>query len=223
MPEDPGKKIMAKNLKTTNKRSSATDRNNRKKKNNNLPLLIAAVVVLCIVGAVAVLQRGGNTENPPADTRISASDAKASSSSPAKSGEEDAEEEEIQVIGEGESLVIPVSDISSTAVFYPVEVDGTRMEILAVEDSEGNIRTAFNTCQICYGSGRGYYVQNGDVLVCQNCGNRFTVDQVEIESGGCNPWPIFAENKTVTEDSIEISYDFLKESQNIFANWKVNY
>jgi hypothetical protein len=49
------------------------------------------------------------------------------------------------------------------------------------------------------------------------------MDDVEIESGGCNPWPIFAEDKTETGDTIEISYDFLKVSKEIFANWKVAY
>ena len=28
------------------------------------------------------------------------------------------------------------------------------------------------------------------------------------------------ENKTVTDEEIEISYDFLKDSADIFANWK---
>lgn len=128
---------------------------------------------------------------------------------------------EVSVLQEGESLVIPVSELSTTAQFYPVEVNGTQMEIIAVKDAEGNLRTAFNTCQVCYSSGRGYYVQEGDTLVCQNCGNRFTVDQIEVESGGCNPWPIFPENKTVTEESISISYDYLLEASAIFSNWKL--
>lgn len=127
---------------------------------------------------------------------------------------------ESQTITAGESLVIPVSEVSSTARFYPVEVNGTQMEVIAVKDSKGVIRTAFNTCQICYSSGRGYYVQSGDALVCQNCLNRFTVDHVEVESGGCNPWPIFPENKTVTDESISISYDYLKAATQIFENWK---
>ena len=63
-------------------------------------------------------------------------------------------------------------------------------------------------------------MQSGDALVCQNCGNRFTVDQVEIESGGCNPWPIFAENKRVTDETVTISYDYLKQATQLFANWK---
>ncbi len=122
-----------------------------------------------------------------------------------------------------QDIVIPISEISEIAKFYPVDVDGTRLEVVAVRASDGSIRTAFNTCQVCYDSGNGYYKQQGDVLVCQNCGNQFPMDQVEVEAGGCNPWPIFDENKTVTEDSITISYNFLKDSKGIFANWKGEY
>lgn len=123
-------------------------------------------------------------------------------------------------IASGESLTIPVKEISEKASFYSVEVDGTQMEVIAVKDSDGNIRTAFNTCQICYDSGNGYYKQEGDNLVCQNCGNSFTMDQVGESAGGCNPWPILEEDKTDSE--IKISYEFLKESSDIFENWKVN-
>lgn len=136
---------------------------------------------------------------------------------------EDTDSGEVARIAEGGSLVIPISEITTNASFYPVEVDGTELEIIAVKDSDGYIRTAFNTCQICYDSGRGYYEQEGAYLVCQNCGNRFTMDDVETKSGGCNPWPIFAENKIINDDTIEISYDFLKESKEIFANWKYTY
>ena len=120
-------------------------------------------------------------------------------------------------------LVIPVADISDKVTFYPVEADGTKMEVLAVKAPDGTIRTAFNTCQVCYDSGRGYYKQDGTELVCQNCGNRFPMSRVEVEAGGCNPWPIFDQNKTVTDESITISSDFLKESRQIFANWKKTY
>jgi hypothetical protein len=123
-------------------------------------------------------------------------------------------------IAAGEDLVIKTADIGAHASFYPVEVDGMAMEVLAVRAADGSIRTAFNTCEVCYDSGRGYYVQEGDELVCQNCGNRFKTSQVEIQSNGCNPWPIFAADKTVTADSITISYDFLAESTRVFANWR---
>ncbi|MDR3206859.1 MAG: DUF2318 domain-containing protein [Oscillospiraceae bacterium] len=120
----------------------------------------------------------------------------------------------------GGDLIIPVAEVSETVRFYPVQVDGVEMEVLAVKTADGVLRTAFNTCEICYTSGRGYYKQSGNVLVCQNCGSQFPMNQIEVTSNGCNPWPIFPENKTVTADTVTISYDFLKASQQVFANWK---
>lgn len=175
-----------------------------KKKTSLLPILAVAAVAMCVV--VVFLVKGSGITKDSIDNNGT-----------------DSENSGVVTIASGESLVIPTADITTDASFYPIEVDGTNMEVIAVKDSTGNIRTAFNTCQICYGSGRGYYVQSGNFLVCQNCGNRFSMDQVEIESGGCNPWPIFDKNKTVTADEISISYDFLAESERIFANWKGNY
>lgn len=127
------------------------------------------------------------------------------------------------LINDDGDLVITKNDISSEAAFYPVEIEGTQLEVLAVEAADGSIRTAFNTCQICYSSGRGYYKQEGDVLVCQNCGNGFKTSDVEVIRGGCNPVPIAEEDKVTTEDTIIISYQFLAESKAIFANWKNAY
>jgi uncharacterized membrane protein len=116
-------------------------------------------------------------------------------------------------------LVINVSEITENAVFYPVDIGGTRIEVFAVKAPDGTIRTAFNTCQSCYGSGRGFYKQEGSVLVCQNCGRRFRMNQVEKSAGGCNPVPIFANNKTVTEKTITVSKEYLIEAKKIFAKW----
>jgi uncharacterized membrane protein len=123
----------------------------------------------------------------------------------------------------GSDIVIPLADVTGQARFYPTAVDDTAIEVLAVKAPDGTVRTAFNTCQVCYDSGRGYYEQEGSVLVCQNCGNRFAMDDVEIKAGGCNPVPIFAENKTVTDESIIISVDYLEQAKAIFANWKQDY
>ncbi len=49
------------------------------------------------------------------------------------------------------------------------------------------------------------------------------MDRVEVEAGGCNPWPIFDENKTATDGTVTIPYEFLKESKGIFANWKSSF
>jgi uncharacterized membrane protein len=117
-------------------------------------------------------------------------------------------------------LVIQIADITENALFYPMDIDGVRMEVLAVRAPDGVIRTAFNTCQVCYNSGRGYFVQEGTVLICQNCGRRYRMSQVERQAGGCNPVPIFPANKTVNDSTITISQEFLKQAKAIFASWK---
>lgn len=120
----------------------------------------------------------------------------------------------------GGDLVIPKVEITSTAKFYPYKTGGTKMEVVAVKANDGSIRTAFNTCQVCYDSGRGYYKQEGDQLVCQNCGNRFEIDQVEKVKGGCNPVPILEVNKADDGANIVISKDFLAQNKELFSNWK---
>jgi uncharacterized membrane protein len=117
-------------------------------------------------------------------------------------------------------LLIRLEEVTENALFYPVDIEGTRLEVLVVKAPDGTIRTAFNTCQVCYASGRGFYKQQGSVLVCQNCGNRFRMSQVGLRSGGCNPVPIFPANKQVTDTTITISKGFLKEAKGIFARWR---
>lgn len=117
-------------------------------------------------------------------------------------------------------LKIRKSTVTSTARFYPYKTGNTYLEVLAVKANDGTIRTALNTCQVCYDSGRGYYRQEGDELVCQNCGNRFNIDDVEVVRGGCNPVPIMKENKTDDGQNIIISDSFLSKNQFYFTRWK---
>ena len=138
-------------------------------------------------------------------------------------GNEDNSDKNVSATIVNDNLIIPIKDISTTATFYPIEIDGTKLEVLAIKASDGTIRTAFNTCQICYSSGRGYYEQEGNMLICQNCGNRFRSDDVEITRGGCNPVPITQKNKTVDGENIIISKGFLSEIKLIFENWKTDF
>lgn len=124
---------------------------------------------------------------------------------------------EVQTEGD---LVISKEDITEKASFYPYEIDGVNLEVMAVKASDGTIRTAFNTCQVCYSSGRGYYQQQGDYIVCQNCRNAYTPEEVEVISGGCNPVPITTNDKIESDNSITIDRELLEEYKIIFANWK---
>ncbi len=117
-------------------------------------------------------------------------------------------------------LQIQKKEVTAAAKFYPYKLDGVLMEVLALRAPDGTVRTAFNTCQVCYSSGRGYYVQQGDVLVCQNCRNRFKASQVEIIKGGCNPVAITADLKTEDANTITIGKWLFKEAKPLFLRWK---
>ena len=164
-----------------------------KKSNNSKILIIIAIVV---VAAAAVILNINPKKN--ADGAATKEIAKVTDS----------------------DIVIPVANVTETPAFYPATINGTDLEVIAVKASDGTIRTAFNTCQVCYSSGKGYYKVEGDKLVCQNCGNSFGMDDVEVTKGGCNPVPITSEYKTVDDKNITISKDFLNKATVIFQNWK---
>jgi uncharacterized membrane protein len=124
------------------------------------------------------------------------------------------------LVKESNDLKISVSEVTKEAKFYSYQAGDTYIEFFAVRADDGTIRTALNTCQVCYNSGRGYYRQQGDTVICQNCRNVFGVNNIEIIKGGCNPIPITAENKTEDEEYITISKDFIESNQRYFSKWK---
>ena len=76
--------------------------------------------------------------------------------------------------------------------FYTfMTADSSPVEFFVVWTPDNVVRTALNACDVCYRAKRGYH-QDGDVVVCNNCGNRFPVGQVDAVNGGCNPTPLAA-------------------------------
>lgn len=178
--------------------------------------MTTTVLISMLTGAMAILISGcsNNSTSQSTKTTSTSADTQAASSENTTAKDitttVDGSAENVTSIKKGGYLAIPIADLSQTASFYKADIDGTEIELVVLKDSKGNLRTAFNACQVCYSSGKGYYVQDGNYLVCQNCGNSFTIDQVGIASGGCNPWPILDSDRTVTDDEIQISYDVLK-------------
>ena len=120
--------------------------------------------------------------------------------------------------GNGDGITIVKKNITETATFIPYQFGDAKMEIIAVMAPDGTIRTALNTCQVCWDSGRGYYEQEGDELVCQNCGNRFKISQIEKMKNGCNPVPITGKEKTDNGDTITISGGELAKYKSFFES-----
>lgn len=120
----------------------------------------------------------------------------------------------------GSDLVIRTEEIGTEASYFDYDVEGTTVQVFAVRASDGTVRLALNTCQVCNGSPYAYFEQEEDDFVCQNCGNRFASTAVGRESGGCNPVPITAEDCTEQDGTITVSSSFLEGNAARFANWK---
>ena len=198
---------------TKNQNENKTTQNKRNKSNETMKWLICSALAVVVIVGIAVVAIGKGNKQEASSAQIGSTQAQLATSNVA-AGSTQAQ------IASGSDLVIPLSGITEKASFYPYNLNGTKLEVIAVKASDGSIRTAFNTCQVCYSSGKGYYVLQGDYLVCQNCGNKFKADQVEVSKGGCNPVAIFDADKTVDGTNITISKSFLEKSKAIFAKWK---
>lgn len=111
---------------------------------------------------------------------------------------------------ENNNIEMNVSDVTEKAKFYVYNIDGIDIEIFAVKASDGTIRTAFNTCQVCSPSPKAYFVQNGKDFICQNCMNAFPTDRIGIERGGCNPIPISFDERKDEGEKIILTKEFVE-------------
>lgn len=87
----------------------------------------------------------------------------------------------------------PVSELSSTVKYYAYRhvLNATQykdIEYIIVKASNGDVKTVFNACDVCYASYKGYS-QAGTQVRCNNCGNRFPIDGLGNQNTGgtCNP------------------------------------
>lgn len=120
----------------------------------------------------------------------------------------------------GDEIEIIAENVSTQASYYDIEIDGTTVEIFAVLASDGSVRLAMNTCQVCNGSPYAYFEQEGDDFVCQNCGNHFSSDEIGLTSGGCNPVPITEDDYSEENGIITVSSSFLEKNAYRFSSWK---
>ena len=187
--------------------------------NNYKKLIIMGVAVIsmfALIGCSSVSKNSADTTNN-ATSNSSNNNGSNSSNSNIESKTDATNNAATNIVP---AIEINKSEISNKAKFYPYESNGIKMEVLALKANDGTIRTALNTCQVCYASGKGYYVQEGDELVCQNCGNRFVSNMVGKTKGGCNPVPISDTSKTDDGSKITIDKNFLNKNKAYFSNWK---
>jgi len=74
--------------------------------------------------------------------------------------------------------------------FYNIEMpSGKTIYFFVVKDKNGIYRAAASACQVCFKTYKGFR-QEGNEMVCNNCGNRYPIEKIATEKGGCNPGPI---------------------------------
>jgi len=117
--------------------------------------------------------------------------------------------------------------INSTAskVTYPVSLfddykarhyvykgQDVTIKYFILKSSDGIIRAAFDACDVCWKAGKGYY-QDGDFMVCRNCGRKFASVLVNVVQGGCNPAPL---KRSVEGDRLVIYINDILEGKQYF-------
>ena len=71
--------------------------------------------------------------------------------------------------------------------FYKFQDSGKEIAFFAVKATDGSYKTAFDACDACYKSRKGYE-QAGDKMNCKNCNQKFAISRLGPDaSGGCNP------------------------------------
>ena len=86
------------------------------------------------------------------------------------------------------TITLPSTKLTDgKARFYKFKDGGKEIAFFAVKAPDGSIRTAFDACDACYRSKKGYE-QQGDKMNCNNCNQKFAVNRLGPNaSGGCNP------------------------------------
>lgn len=100
-------------------------------------------------------------------------------------------------------LYIPIKKVDDgKAHYYRAKAsDGIMVDFFVIKSQDGIIRAAIDSCDVCYRSGKGY-IQEGNVMICTNCGRRFATDRINEVKGGCNPAPL---NRVVEGKNLVIS------------------
>ena len=143
------------------------------KRSNSRLHIIGAAVALVIVAAVALYVTVGR----------SGTGAEAASTTTAAGGD----------------VKIALADVNDgKAHFYSYDAGGTQVKYFVLKSSDGKVRAAFDACDVCYAQKKGYH-QEGDEMVCNNCGRRFPSTKINVLEGGCNPSPV---ERTVKGDTL---------------------
>ena len=167
----------------------------------NIIMIIAIIVVVIAIGIIIFRKNSDNKTTSNSNNTV-ATQKNSSNNTESKAINLEADE--------SGNIVIDTTNIGSKASFYTYDAEGTTIRLFAVKASDGTIRMAFNTCQVCNPSPKAYFVQSGKNFICQNCGNSFSTDNIGKERGGCNPIPITTDERIDGDNTITLTKQFIE-------------
>jgi hypothetical protein len=89
---------------------------------------------------------------------------------------------------------IPLKAIEdNSAHFFAYNASGKTITFFIMKAKDGSIRSAFDACIACNHAKLGYR-QEGDLVVCNNCGMGFKPTDIGMITGGCNPIAVTSSN-----------------------------
>lgn len=141
------------------------------KNKSRLPLAVCLILlVLAPFGAYIILGGADSTTGSPETMTAE------STSVPGKA--------------EADRVTYPVALFDDGQARHFVHVaDDIAIRYFILKSADGVVRAAFDACDVCWPAGKGY-AQEGDVMVCRNCGRRFASVRINEVKGGCNPAPL---------------------------------
>lgn len=137
-------------------------------KPQNKTTLVLAVILVALVAVAAYMVLGGSGEATPA-TSVTATN----NDSSGKNADE---------------IRIPLADLESgQAKFFDYTLsDNKPIRFFALKSKDGVYRAALDACDVCFHAKKGYH-QEGDDMICNNCGLKFPTSKINDVAGGCNP------------------------------------
>ena len=156
---------------------------------NVTAILVSVVVVLLGVATYLVVS---NTSRQPKATALSQSSGS----------------------GSGHDIRIALADVGDgRAKFFDYRTaDNKQLRFFVMKSSDGVLRAALDACDTCYHAKKGYH-QEGDNMICNNCGLKFPSAMINEAKGGCNPIGL---PRTIEGDQLVIKAGDLDSRSNFF-------
>ncbi|MEK6302721.1 MAG: DUF2318 domain-containing protein [Acidobacteriota bacterium] len=162
-------------------------------KAKNKTTLILVAVLVAAIAAVAYVVMSESSDKP---TVIAAPQQ------PNKQAEPDSPS------GPVSELRVPIADVAGgRAKFFDYKLaNNQQVRFFVVKSSAGDYRAALDACEVCAHAKQGYR-QDGDDMVCNNCGKKFATALIGKISGGCHPVALTAatdgDNLVIKKSEIE--------------------